>query len=105
MFDRFTALHNPHDGGLSLEVAIGRDSLMRNLCFLLRFLQLNLVDLDTLLLVRETGIIREVVCFVHVLAFGGLDEDSVLGTCKRLKGSDQFRVRCDPVSVVYPAAG
>lgn len=104
MFDRFTALHNAHDGGLSFKVAIGRDSLMRDLGFLFRFLQLDLVDLDTLLLVRETGIVREVICFVHVLAFGGLDEDSVLGTRERLKGSDQFRVRCDHVSVIHPVA-
>jgi hypothetical protein len=58
------ALHYAHNGSLSLKVSISLDSLVRLFVLFLRFLQLNLVDLDSIPLVAESGIDRKAVSVV-----------------------------------------
>lgn len=105
MADRLPALHDAHNGGLGLEVAIGCDSLVRDLGFFFRLLQLDLVDLDPLLLVGEPSVVLESVRLVDLFALGVLEENSVLGAREGLKGSSQFRIRCCLVSLLHPILG
>lgn len=72
MAESFAALHNAHDGSLRLEVAVGRNPLVRRLRLLFSLLQLNLVDLDAQLLVAEIRVVRELVAGVDVLTLGVL---------------------------------
>lgn len=85
--DGLAALHDAHDSGLSLEVAIGGDSFVRGLRFLFGFFQLDLVDLDAFLLVLEVGVVGKLVAFVHVSAARSFGEDAVLAAGEGLEGS------------------
>jgi hypothetical protein len=85
--DGLAALHDAHDRGLCLEVAIGGDSFVRGLRFLFCFFQLDLVDLNALLLVLEVGVVREFVGCIHVPAARGFDENPVFPAGEGLEGS------------------
>lgn len=68
MRDQLATLENADDSGLTLEVAIFRNT---NVCFLVLFLclfELDLVDLDTVLGVLEVLVDGERVGFVDVAA-------------------------------------
>src|SRR5437667_7901254 len=50
--ERLARLHDAHDGGLRLELAVGGDALVRVAVLVPRLPQLDLVDLDAVLGVR-----------------------------------------------------
>lgn len=75
-------------------MSVGRHPLVRLLVFLLRLLQLNLIDLDPELRVRKARIEREFIRRVDVSSLGLLGEDPILGACKRLEGALELLVGC-----------
>lgn len=87
VFDCLAALHDSHNGRLCFEVPVCGDTLVRRLVLLLGLLQLDLVDFDAHLGVREPRIVGERVGRVDILAFGVLRQDTILGAGKRLQGS------------------
>ena len=53
MLDRLPALHNPHNGRLGLVMSVSSNPLVRFLILLFGLFELDLVDLDSVLGVRE----------------------------------------------------
>lgn len=90
------ALHDAHNGRLRLKVPVCGYSLVRRLVLLLGLFQLDLVDLDAELGVGEPAVVREFIRRVDILALWVLGQDPILGTCERLEGSFQLRIRCMP---------
>lgn len=93
-------LHDPHDSGLGLKVAIGLDTLVGLLVLFFRLLELDLVDFDAVFLVREAWIERECVGFVYVTTLGVLLEWSQFGTGEGLKGSYELGVDWSKISLI-----
>ena len=85
MLDLLLALHDAHDGRLRLVLSIRCDSLMRLLVLLLCLLELDLIDLDAVLRVREAQVDDELVRGIDVLASRGLGQHAVLGAGERLQ--------------------
>lgn len=83
-------LHDPHDRGLSFEVTVGEYTLVRFFVLFFGLLQLDLVDLDAVLFVREGGVEREGVCGVDVTAWGLFAEGTELGAGQGLKCTVEF---------------
>jgi hypothetical protein len=70
--DQLSTLHDPNDCRLGLEFPVRRNSLMRRLVFLLRLLELDLVDLNPYLLVVEAGVKLKRVVVVDLLTLWSL---------------------------------
>lgn len=87
MADRLTALHDSDDSGLTLEVPILGDTDVRLLVLLLGLLELDLVDLDTVLGVREVAVDGECVGRIDLFAFRVLCQWAEFGAGERLEGS------------------
>ena len=84
MRNRLSALHDPDNCRLGLELPICSHALVRLLVLGFGLAGLDLVDLDAELGVREGGVGGEGVGFVDVFAFGGLGEHAVVRAGKGL---------------------
>ncbi len=74
MTDPFPRFENSDNGGLRLVIAVGSDTFVCLLVLGCCFLELDCVDLDTVLGVRERGVESEGVCLVDLSAFGMLGQ-------------------------------
>lgn len=97
MRDDLAAFHDPHDRRLRLIVSVRRDPLVCGLVLLLGLLQLDLVDLDPHLRVRECRVIRKDICWIDVFALGLLGEHPIFGARQGLQRSFQLRVGCGKI--------
>lgn len=79
--DSLSALHNPHNGRLRLVMPVRGNTLVRFLIFLFGLFELDLVDLDPVLGVREAVVDGESIVLANTSAFRRFTEDSVFGTC------------------------
>lgn len=90
--DGFASFHNPNNCCLRFEIAICRNPFVGLLILRFGFLCLDLVDLNAILLIRETLVHRKGVGVIDIFASWRLCEDAVLCACKRLQCSLQFVV-------------
>ncbi len=72
MPDRLAALHNPHDGRLSLIMPVGRNALVRLFVFFPGLFELDLIDFDAIFGIRKGVIDGEGVVLANVSALGCL---------------------------------
>ena len=91
--DGLAALHNPHNRCLRLVFPIRLHPLVSRLVLLFRLLELDLVDLDTHLGVREFDVERKCVTVADFLALWILGYDTVLCAGEGLQSAFQFSVR------------
>src|ERR1700722_765019 len=80
MRDRLSTLHNPHNRRLSLVLSVLMHPLMRLLIFFLRFLQLDLIDLDPILGICESEVYGKGVVVIDLPSFGMFCKHTELGT-------------------------
>jgi len=66
----FFALHDTNDTSLDFKLSIHKHPIMRVLVLLRRFLELDLIDLDTIQLVCEAKVDGEIVGSGNIAAFG-----------------------------------
>lgn len=92
MRDRLSTLHNPHNRRLSLVLSVLMHPLMRLLIFFLRFLQLDLIDLDPVLGICESEVRGKGVVVIDLPSFGMFCKHTELGTGERLQGSLELGV-------------
>lgn len=84
MRDRLSALHDPHNGGLRLEVTISSDSFVGLLVFGFGFFGLDLVYLDAVFGMGEGEVYGKGVANVDVFALRCFAKDTVASAGKRL---------------------
>lgn len=92
MRNGLATLHDPDDRCLGLVMPVGSHALVCGLVLLLGLFQLDLINFDPHLGVREPGIVREFVRDIDIPAFRLLAEDAVFGACQRLKRPLKFLV-------------
>ena len=99
MRNRLAALHDAHNRRLALEITVLSDADMCFLVLLFSLLELDLVDFDAILGVREVGVDAEGVCGVDFAAAGSFEEGLEFGACEGLKGTFYFGFGWDEVLV------
>ncbi len=92
MRDRLPTLHDPHNGGLRLEVTISSDSFVGLLIFGFGFFGLDLIYLDTVFGMGEAEVHVEGIADVDVFALWCFAKDTVASAGERLQGSLEFSV-------------
>lgn len=94
MRNDLATFHDTHDRRLRLQVTICCHPFVRRLVLLLRFLQLDLVDLDSHLGVCEPRVVCKLIRPLHLPTLRCLAEHSVFGTGQRLQRTLQLCIRC-----------
>jgi hypothetical protein len=93
MSDSASTLHDANNRGLGLKLPIHLHRLVCLLVFLLRLLQLDLVDLDSELRRREPCVDLELVRLFDLAALGRFHQDAHFTARQRLQRALQLRVR------------
>ncbi len=84
MSDGLPALHDAHNGRLRLVMPVRGNTLVRFLVLFFGLFELDLVDLDPVLGVREAVVDGEPIVFADISPFRCFTEYSVFGTCEGL---------------------
>ena len=92
MRNTLSALHDPDNCRLRLEITIRRHTLVGLLIFLFGLLGLDLVDLDTVPWMGEVEVHGKAICLIDIFTSWLFREDAEPGAGKRLQRSFEFGI-------------